>query len=177
MTVRTAELLMGIAMAVLSAYFMWKSAELPILWVKGVGPGGGAWPFWLSAVMLGSCIWILINWFRRVGPVANNDEPFLAPGVFAPVAAVALALTICIGLIEGIGIGGFKGIGFYGALPLFILFYLKVMGNHSWVATILTATIIPVVTFLFFEIMLTITLPKGMTEPLFLPIFAFFYNL
>lgn len=168
---------MGLAFTALSAYFMWKSAELPILWVSGVGPGGGSWPFWLSAVMLGCCVWILINWVRRVGPVATNEEAMFEPGIFAPVAAVAIALTICIALIEGIGVGGFEGIGFYGALPLFLIFYLKVMGRHSWVLTLVTAVTVPVVTFLFFEIMLTITLPKGMTEPLFLPIFAYFYGL
>lgn len=177
MTVRTAELLMGLAMAVLSAYFMWKSAELPIFWVKGVGPGGGSWPFWLSAVMLGSCIWILVNWVRRVGPIASNEDPLFEPGIFAPVAAVALALTACIGLISGIGVGGFNGIGFYGALPLFLIFYLQVMGRHSWFLTLAVAISVPVITFLFFEIMLNITLPKGMTEPLFLPIYAFFYGL
>lgn len=177
MTVRTAELLMGLAMAVLSIYFMWKSAELPIFWVRGVGPGGGSWPFWLSAVMLGSCIWILVNWVRRVGPIASNEDPFFEPGMFAPVATVALALTGCIALVGGIGIGGFNGIGFYGALPLFLIFYLQVMGRHGWLLTLTIALSVPVITFLFFEIMLNITLPKGMTEPLFLPIFAFFYGL
>ncbi len=177
MTVRTAELLMGLALAVLSAYFMWKSAELPIGWVPDVGPGGGAWPFWLSTVMLACCIWILVNWVRRVGPVANNESPLFEPGNFLPVFLVGSALTICIGLIGGIGVGGFEGIGFYGALPLFLIFYLKVMGNHSWLTTIATAVIIPVITFLFFEIMLNITLPKGMLEPLFLPIYAFIYSL
>ncbi len=177
MTVRTAELLMGLALAILSAYFMWKSAELPIMWVPEVGPGGGSWPFWLSAAMFGSCIWILINWVRRIGPVANNEEPFFEPGLFAPVAYVAGALLICVALIEGIGVGGFKGIGFYGSLPLFLIFYIRFMGKHSWVATIAAAITIPVVTFLFFELMLNITLPKGMTEPLFLKIFALYYGL
>lgn len=177
MTVRTAELLMGLAMAILSAYFMWKSMELPIGWVPGAGPGGGAWPFWLSATMFLSTIWILVNWFRRVGAVANNEEPLFDPGVFPPVFSVALALTLTVALIEGIGIGGFNGIGFYGALPLFILFYMKVLGNHTWLGTLVTAVVVPVITFVFFEILLQITLPKGMTEPLFLPIYAWIYSL
>ena len=50
MTVRTAELLMAIMMGVFSIYLMYKSFELPIGWVENEGPGGGAWPFWLSAV-------------------------------------------------------------------------------------------------------------------------------
>ncbi|KUO68758.1 MAG: hypothetical protein APF80_03955 [Alphaproteobacteria bacterium BRH_c36] len=168
---------MGLAMAVLSGYFMWKSAELPIMWVQGVGPGGGAWPFWLSLVMLLSTLWILFNWAFRIGAIANNEEPLFEAGMFTPVALVALALTGCIALIEGIGIGGFKGIGFYGALPLFIIFYLKVIGSHTWVSTLTTAIVVPVLTFVFFEVLLQISLPKGMTEPLFLPIYAFIYSL
>jgi len=169
---------MGLAMAALSAYFMWKSAELPIGWVKEVGSGGGSWPFWLSTVMLASTVWILFNWVRRVGPIATSEEPLFEPGMFTPVAMVAFALTACIALVEGVaGIGGFRGIGFYGALPLFIIFYLKVIGSHSWIATIITAIVVPVTTFIFFEVLLQISLPKGMTEPLFLPIFAYIYSL
>ena len=44
---------LGIAgvLAILSVYLMWKSTELPIGWRPGVGPGGGAFPFWLSAII------------------------------------------------------------------------------------------------------------------------------
>lgn len=168
---------MALAMAALSSYLMWKSMELPIGWVPEVGPGGGAWPFWLSATMLLSTIWILVNWVRKVGPIATSEDPLFEPGMFTPVAMVALALTVCVALVEGIGVGGFRGIGFYGALPLFIIFYLKVIGSHSWLGTFATAIIVPVVTFVFFEVLLQISLPKGMSEPLFLPIYAFIYSL
>jgi len=49
---RRAELVMALALGVLSAYLMVKSAELPIGWIPREGPGGGAFPFWLSAGML-----------------------------------------------------------------------------------------------------------------------------
>src|SRR5690606_32262108 len=68
MTVRTAELLVAIVLAIMSAGIMWKSTELNIGWVRGSGPGGGAWPFWLAAGMLGTCVWTIVRWIRRVTP-------------------------------------------------------------------------------------------------------------
>ena len=174
MTVRTAELLMGLFMAALSAYFMWEAARLPIGWIPDEGPGGGFWPFWLSLIMLGCCVWILINWARRKTAVSRSEEAFFAPGVLGNVGVVAVALFLTIALFEGIG--PVPGIGVYGALPLFLFFYLKVLGGHSWALTIVNMIAIPVVTFLFFEIALKITLPKGVTEPLFYPLFKFFFS-
>ncbi|MEO1281261.1 MAG: tripartite tricarboxylate transporter TctB family protein, partial [Pseudomonadota bacterium] len=152
MTVRTAELLMAITMALFSGYLMWKSTELNVGWVTGEGPGGGFWPFWLSAAMLISCLGILANWIRKVGPIATSTEYFWAPGMSRDVGAVALLLTVCVGLIEGVGLFGFKGIGFYGMLPIFLFVYLRVFGGHSWLLTIAFMLIVPVATFLFFEI-------------------------
>lgn len=174
MTVRTAELLMGLFMAGLSAYFMWEAARLPIGWIPEEGPGGGFWPFWLSLIMFGCCVWILINWARRSTAISRSTERFFSPGVVGDVGIVAVALFITIALFEGIG--PVPGIGVYGALPLFLLFYLKVLGRHSWLLTLACVILIPIVTFLFFEIALKITLPKGISEPLFYPIFKFFFS-
>ena len=74
---RRAELVTALLMAALSIYLMVKSAELPIGWVPDEGPGGGSFPFWLSAAMLLSCLWILYNWYRRTSPPSQSDEPFM----------------------------------------------------------------------------------------------------
>ena len=82
MTVRTAELLMAIMMGAFSIYLMYKSFELPIGWVEDEGPGGGAWPFWLSGVMLISCFGIISNWFRKKGKIANSMKTYIQSHVF-----------------------------------------------------------------------------------------------
>jgi putative tricarboxylic transport membrane protein len=151
MSVRVAELAMAILMGAFSLYLMYKSAELPIGWIRGEGPGGGAWPFWLSVLMLLSCVGIIVNWVRRKGPMAISEEMYIERGVLVDVGLVALALIVTVGL--------FSFIGVYGALPLFLIFYLRFLGGHSWRLTILFAVLIPVVTFFFFEIALNITLP------------------
>jgi len=167
MTVRTAELLMAIMMGAFSIYLMYKSTELEIGWIEDEGPGGGAWPFWLSAVMLISCLGILYNWFRRKGPIATSTRLYIEPHVLMDVTAVTVALVVTVGL--------FSFIGIYGALPLFLIFYLRFLGKHSWRLTTTLAISIPVVIFFFFEITLKIILPKGITEPLFLPLYKIFF--
>ncbi len=167
MTVRVAELAMAILMGAFSLYLMYKSAELPIGWIPDEGPGGGAWPFWLAVMMLLSCVGIMVNWVRRKGAVAVSEKPYIERGILIEVGLVALALIVTVGL--------FSFIGVYGALPLFLLFYLRFLGNHSWKLSISLALLIPIVTFFFFEITLKITLPKGITEPLFYPLYRIFF--
>lgn len=167
MTVRVAELAMAILMGVFSLYLMYKSAELPVGWIEDEGPGGGAWPFWLSVMMLLSCVGIIVNWVRRKGAIAVSEAPYIERGVLVDVGLVALSLIVTVGL--------FNFIGVYGALPLFLLFYMRLLGNHSWKLSIIFAIVVPIITFFFFEIMLKITLPKGFTEPLFYPLYKIFY--
>ncbi len=166
MTVRVAELAMAILMGVFSLYLMMKSAELPIGWIKGEGPGGGAWPFWLAVIMLLSCVGVIVNWARRRGSVATSEETYIERGVLVDVGLVALSLIVTVGL--------FSLIGVYGALPLFLIFYMRLLGGHTWKLSIFFAVLIPIITFFFFEIALKITLPKGVTEPLFYPLYRIF---
>jgi len=164
---RMAELVMGIVMGVFSLYLMWKSAELPIGWIPGEGPGGGSWPFWLAVVMLLCCIAIVIRGAKRMTPESRSEEPFMDSRAFRLFVLNAGSLAVMIGL--------FHIVGAYGAIPAFLIFYLRFMGRHSWRLTGIFAFVTPIVTFLFFEIALQKTLPKGYTDPWFEPIFAFFY--
>jgi hypothetical protein len=68
----------------------------------------------------------------------------------------------------------FHFVGVYVALPLYLFFIMRINGRHSWFQIGAVALTTVVVTFLFFEIALNITLPKGVTEPLFYPLYDFF---
>jgi len=163
---RRAELVTAALLAALSLYFMWKSAELPIGWIQGEGPGGGAFPFWLSAGMLVCSIWIGVRWLLGIGPLARSTETYLDGRALRVLAIGGGSLTMLIGAIHFIGV--------YGAVPFFLVFYMRFVGRHPWGITGALATCIPVVTFFFFEIALNITLPKGLTEPLFYPLYDLF---
>ena len=166
---RKAELAMAIVMGIFSLYLMWKSAELPIGWIPDEGPGGGAWPFWLATVMFICCAMILFNWFRRTSPPSQSDEVFMDGGAVIAVGLVAGALIITVAL--------FYVIGVYGALPLFMIFYVRILGRHSWPVTAAMAVVSPILTFFFFDIALKITLPKGLPiveETIFYPLYKIF---
>lgn len=156
---RVAELIMAIVMGVFSLYLMWKSAELPVGWIPDEGPGGGAWPFWLSLIMLLCCVWIVVQWFRGLSPLSQSDEIYMDREVVKDVGLVAGSLIITVFLFHIIGV--------YGALPLFLVFYLRFLGRHTWSLTGTVSALAPVMAFTFFEIALKITLPKGYTDEFF----------
>lgn len=154
-------------MALVSAGLMWKSAELPVGWIPEEGPGGGAFPFWLSAGMLACCIWTLVRWVRRpAGDAKAGDRPYFEAGARAQVIMVTAALAVMVGLVHVIGV--------YGSIPLFLVFYMRLLGRHRWTLIAAFAVLTPVVTFFFFEAALKITLPKGYIEPLFYPLYDWF---
>ncbi|MDB3936394.1 hypothetical protein N9383_06730, partial [Granulosicoccus sp.] len=62
---RRAEIITAGILAIFSIYLMFKSAELDIGYASGEGPGGGAWPFWLSAIMLICTGFIAFNGIKR----------------------------------------------------------------------------------------------------------------
>ena len=163
---RKAELIMALCLAVFSAYLMLKSAELPIGWISGEGPGGGAFPFWLGAGMMACCGSVIYRWFRKTSPPSQSTEPYMDKTTLRMFITIGGSLTVMIGAIHFIGV--------YFSLPLFLMFYLRFLGRHSWPLTAGVAVAAPIVTFFFFEIALLKTLPKGFTEPLFYPLYDMF---
>jgi len=160
---RVAELVMAAVMAIFSLYLMWKSAELPIGWIPDEGPGGGAFPFWLGVGMLLCCVAVFVRCLIGASPQGRSKAVFMDRQTLRLFLIVAGSLTAMIALIHVIGV--------YGAVPAFLVFYLRLFGRHRWVTTGALALSVPVVTFLFFEIALNITLPKGLSEPLFYPLY------
>ena len=163
---RKAELVMAAVMGVFSAYLMWKSTELPVGWIPDKGPGGGAFPFWLAAGMLVCCLIVIGRWIAGTSPLSKTTEIYLDRKGIKSFILVAGSLTVMVGLFHVVGV--------YVSIPLFLVFYLRVLGKHRWLTTGSLAVATPVVLFFFFEIALNITLPKGMTEPAFYPLYDIF---
>lgn len=158
---RLAEIITAGILALLSVYLMWKSTELNIGYVTGEGPGGGFWPFWLSAIMLVSTGFIIYNWVRRISPPSRSEDVFLDNYGKKSLLMVGGGLLGFIALIDVISM--------YGAMMVFLVYYIRFLGRHSWKLTFILSTTIPVAFFFFFEALMRVTLPKGMpfTEPLF----------
>jgi len=174
---RIAEIITAVFLGILSIYLMWKSGDPPVWntevgrfanigFIDGEGPGSGFWPFWLSAVMLVSTIWIGVNWYRRTSPPSQSDEPFLDGYGKRMLVVVGGAIFGFLALIHVVG--------FYGAIPIFMIYYMKFLGRHTWLLTLMVAVSLTVICFFFFDIAMRIVLPKGYLEPLFIPLYDLF---
>lgn len=160
----TADRMIAVSIMALSVYFMIHATALPIGWNgKTGGPGGGAFPFWLSAIMLVCAGCVLLASFK-----ANAKASFdFDHTMLKPIILVILALTATVALIPVLGA--------YIAICLFLFWYLKIYGKHSWKLTLSIVVGTPLFLFFFFEVTLKILLPKGITEPLFIPLYAIFF--
>ena len=174
---RRAEIITAFILGLFSAYLMWKSGEPPawdtsvsrfanIGFIEGEGPASGWWPFWLSGIMLVCSIWIGVNWWRGTSPPSQSTETFLDGYGWKMLFAVGGGILAFLGLIHIIGT--------YFAMFVFLSYYLIVLGRHSIGRTVAIATAAPVFCFFFFDIAMRIVLPKGYSEPLFLPLYDIF---
>lgn len=163
----TAERVIAGALMAFSAYIMWHATILPIGW-NGMtgGPGGGAFPFWLAAIMFVAAGGILVRSFGS-GQKSYDTAPFFDPETLRSVVIVTASLVITVALIPWVGA--------YVALPLFIFWYVRVFGRHGWTVSAALTLGTPVFLFFFFEVTLKILLPKGITEPWFIPLYARFF--
>ncbi|MFP7674462.1 tripartite tricarboxylate transporter TctB family protein [Marivita sp. S0852] len=173
MSVRTAELLMGICTLLLSFGLMYNviSNDLTIGWLEGRGPGAGMWPFWLSAGMALASLWTIIRWFRGTTPESRNENPYIDPET---VFIVGITVSAIFGLLLLTSV-----IGLYFSMMLFLLFYVKGIGRHKWPITLTVVFAMPVAIYMLFEVALNKYLPRGLPffENIFLHIDDFRYSI
>lgn len=163
---RIAELATAVVLMGLSVWFMVLATALPIGWVPGAGPGGGAFPFWLSAGMF-VCAALILWRETRVAPRFKRVAIFIHPAASGQMAVAAGGLVAMVALLPIVGA--------YIAIPAFMVGYLKVIGKTGWLTPILLSVGTILFMFFFFEVSLKILLPKGWTEPWFYPLYAMFF--
>lgn len=158
---RRGEFITSGVLAALSIYMMWKSTELKVGYISGEGPGGGAWPFWLSGIILICTVLIAYNAYRRTSPPSQSTEPVLDADGRKMIIQVFGGIFVFVALI---GI-----ISMYGAMMVFLFYYLWFLGRHSLRLSLIVSISTPIVFFFFFEALMRVTMPKGMkfTEPLY----------
>ena len=172
---RRAEIITAFILGLFSVYLMWKSGGPPawnpdaarfdnIGYDETGAPGSGFWPFWLGVIMLASCVWTGINWALRRTAASVSTAPLLDS------FGRKMLLTVGGGLIGFLPLIEF--LGFYAAMLTFLVYYIRFIGRHGWAVTLSISTAVPVVCFFFFfDIAMRIVLPKGYSEPLFIPLY------
>ena len=166
---RLGEIVTAGVLALLSIYLMYEASKNGVGYTVGKGPQGGFWPFWLGMGMLISTGFITLNWVRRVSPPSRSEEPVLD------------AFGIRTLILVGGGIIGFVAlidiVSMYGAVALFMLYYLKLLWRHSWTVTLPMVLVFPLALFFFFEGVMQITMPSGMsfTDPVYNVLYNIIY--
>jgi len=161
---QAADRIIALSIIGMSLYFMSHAVALPIGWNgETVGPGGGAFPFWLSLVMALAAGGVLIRSFLQ----EKTAQAFFDHVTLPSVISVGVAVAVTIALLPYAGS--------YIAIPLFLFWYLKIYGLHGWVLTLSIMLLTPVFLFFFLEVTLQLLLPKGWTEPCFIPLYATFF--
>ena len=166
-TVKKAEITVAVILALSSLALMIKSMENRITWNAEENMGAGFLPFYLSLGMLICCVLVIINFFLKRTPQSKDETPFIDPEAFKFVSVTLISLIV---LVFAIGY-----LGIYFSLIFFLAFYLRYFSDKSVLFIILFSLITPVLTFLFFEWLLKIPLPQGISEPLFYPVYDFMY--
>ena len=156
---RRAELACSLGLVALAAICAWYAQELPIGWVTGEGPGGGFFPFWLSVIMGVTAVAVGVQEFLKDSAPRRAAQRFFAEGGLRQVLLIAIPGFIMVALIDVIST--------YLAAMIFLFYYTRAIGKHSWPITLLVTVAVPVGIFLLFEKFLLIPLPKGYLDELF----------
>lgn len=166
---RVGEIVTAGVLALLSIYLMYKSTLNGVGYTSGSGPQGGFWPFWLALGMLVSTGFIAFNWVRGTSPQSQSEEPVLDEFGIKTVAMIVGGLVGFVALVPIISM--------YGAVAVFMFYYVRILGRHSWVVTLPLVLVFPVGLFFFFEGLMRISMPTGMsfTDPVFNMLYNIIY--
>jgi hypothetical protein len=158
---RAADLLTATLLAGLGGVVLYDALRLGIGWGTD-GPQSGFFPFWLAVLLLGICALILIQALRR-----PRGRPFVTRAQAVPVLKVLAPVTAFVILTGGVKVGEqplLPGLGLYVAAAVYLAFYMRWVGRHSWLAIVLAGVGIPVAAFLIFETWFLVPMPKGPVE-------------
>ena len=147
---RTADLATAAVLLVLGLVVLGDAMRLGFGWGTD-GPQSGFFPFWMALLMVVSCAFILLQALRRLAGGA-----FVTRAQVRPVLAVLAPATAMVLLTQFIGL--------YVASGLYLGFYMRWVGRHSWWAVIAFAVAVPVVIFMIFEQWFLVPMPKGPLE-------------
>lgn len=147
---RNADILLATLLMVLGVIVLAESVRLGFRWGPD-GPQSGFFPFWLSVILIGHCIAVVVRALRRrsTAPFATRQQLRSVLVVAVPAAAMVLVMQF---------------LGLYVATALYLAFYVRMVGRHSWVTALGLAVCVPLVTFVIFERWFLVPLPKGPLE-------------
>lgn len=150
---KRAEVICALALLTLAGTGIVEAVRLGSGWGPS-GPQAGFFPLWLSVILGLSSVMILVKAIRMDPAREGEKKPFVTRAQLKPVLAVFLPMAAAVALTEVIG--------FYLMSALYLAFFMRWMGRHSWPAVLAISLLFPVATFLVLERWFLIPMPKGM---------------
>ena len=147
---RAADVLTAVVLMLLGGVVIADAVRLGIGWGTD-GPKSGFFPFWLAVIMLAACVLILVQSVWR-----GSSASFVTRKQLGPVLKVLWPAAAAVILMQFVGL--------YVASALYLAFYMRLVGRHSWPVVITLAVLIPIATFLVFETWFLVPMPKGPLE-------------
>jgi putative tricarboxylic transport membrane protein len=151
-TVETITLAVLLAFALLMA---WDNRRTGIAW-ESTGPQAGYFPFYVSVILAGACIFGLVKEFLK------RREPgtaFVTRDQFKRVLQVFIPTLLYVPITQWLGL--------YVASFLLISGFMYLVGHIKPWKSVLTAYIFTMIMFLTFEVAFDVIMPKGPLERLF----------
>ncbi len=151
---RRADLVCAVAFLGLAAVVLVEGLRLGIGWGTD-GPQSGFFVFYLGLALGGAGAVVLAQTLRRSDAVLHVKR-FLESGQITPVAKVLVPAMAMVLLTHFIGL--------YVAGALYLGAYMRWIGRHRWLQTVIVSVAIPAVSFLIFEVWFLVPMPKGPLE-------------
>lgn len=115
------------------------------------GPRSGFFPFWLALIMVVVCVAIIAQAVRRA-----ENKSFVSREQLGSVLKVLWPALAFVALIRFVGL--------YVSSALYMGFYMRWVGRHSWATVLLIALGVSIGAFLVFEKWFLVPMPKGPLE-------------
>jgi len=115
------------------------------------GPRSGFFPFWLALLMIVMCVAIMAQAAR-----AGECKSFVSREQLQSVLKVLWPATAAVALMYFVGL--------YVASALYMGFYMRWVGRHSWVSVAAISLGLAMGSFLVFEKWFLVPMPKGPLE-------------
>src|SRR5689334_5302602 len=147
---RAADIIAASLLSALGLLVLGEAVRLGFRWGPD-GPQSGFFPFWLSVILIGHTLTIIVRALRR-----RAEKPFVTAGQLRSVLTVAVPAAAMVLVTQFFGL--------YIASALYLAFYVRWVGRHSWFIAVALAVCVPVVTFVVFERWFLVPLPKGPVE-------------
>lgn len=148
----------ALSLALLIEIQVFPGTKQPIGWEVGVGPQAGWFPFYLAMLMLICSLIVLVPKIVQAAKEGLADKSFVSTDGLKAILWAFGPMFLYVFTIPWLG--------FYLGSTLYLIYYIRFVGKHSWTLSLSTGVVFSVGLFMAFEKGLKLTLAKGILEPL-----------